>query len=227
MRWRTLLLPAVASIALLAGCTASPEPTPTPTPTTNGLENLAAEEIEARMHEALREAGSFRLAGTAEVEGQTTEVDLAVVGEAMEGSFVVMGIEVELLVAEDGTTYLRGGQALFGPLLGTELGDIGGKWIKLPATDDLGLIPDTEDFLAADSHYTKGEVTEYQGQPAITLVDSDGAKLYVSLVGEPYPLAIETAEGTLEFTDIGADITIEAPPADEVIEFSSLGSPMS
>jgi hypothetical protein len=224
MRWRTLLIPAVASVALLAGCTGTPDPAPTPTPTrtTNGLEDLEAQEIEARMNEALREAGSFRLSGTGEAEGQTAEVDLAVAGEQMQGSIVAMGIEFELLVTEDGTAYFRGGEELFGPLLGTELGDVAGKWIKLPASDDLGLIPDTEDFLAAEDQYTKGEVTEYKGQPAITLVDSDGAKLYVSLVGEPYPLAVETAEGTLEFSDIGEDITIEAPSPDEVFELPSM-----
>jgi hypothetical protein len=224
MRWRTLLIPAVASVALLAGCTGTPEPatTPTPTRTTNGLEDLEAQEIETRMNEALQEAGSFRLVGTAEAEGQTAEVDLAVAGEQMQGSIVALGIEFELLVTEDGTAYFRGGEELFGPLLGTELGDIAGKWIKLPASDDLGLIPDTEDFLAAEGEYTKGEVTEYEGRPAITLVDSDGAKLYVSLVGEPYPLAVETPDGTVEFTDIGADITIEAPSPDEVVELPSM-----
>jgi hypothetical protein len=222
MRLRTLLIPAVASLALLAGCTPAPEPEPSPTPTTNGIDALEVEQIEARMAEALEEAGSFRLSGTGEVEGQTADIDIAVAGKQLQGSFTVMGIEIEIIVTEDGTAYLRGGAELFGPLLGTELGDIVGKWIKIPADNDLGLIPDTSDFLAADDHYTKGEVTEYKGQPAITLVDTDGAKLYVSLVGEPYPLAVETAEGTLEFSDIGADITIEAPAADEVVEIPSM-----
>jgi hypothetical protein len=222
MRWRTLLLPAVASVTLLAGCTTTPDPEPTPTPSTNGIEDLEVEQIEARMAEALEEAGSFRLAGTGDVEGQTADIDIAVSGKQMQGSFGVMGIEIEIIVTGDGTAYLRGGAALFGPLLGTELGDIAGKWIKVPAESDLGLIPDTNDFLAAQDHYTKGEITEYKGQPAITLVDTDGAKIYVSLVGEPYPLAVETAEGTLEFTDIGADITIEAPPADEVVEIPTM-----
>src|SRR5690606_34229726 len=145
-----------------------------------------------------------------------------IAGKQLQGSFTVMGIEIEMVVTEDGTAYIRGGAELFGPLLGTDLGDVAGKWIKVPADDEFGLIPDTSDFLAAEEHYTKGEVTEYKAQPAITLVDSDGAKVYVSLVGEPYPLAVETPEGTLEFTDIGADITIEAPPADEVVEIPTM-----
>ncbi|MBX6750318.1 MAG: hypothetical protein IRY85_11730 [Micromonosporaceae bacterium] len=222
MRWRMLLIPAVASVALLAGCTTAPEPEPSPTPTTNGIDALEAEQIEARMSEALEKAGSFRISGTGDVEGQTADIDIAVAGKQMQGSFTVMGIEIEIIVAQDGTAYFKGGAELFGPLLGTELGDIAGKWIKIPANEDLGLIPDTNDFLAADGHYTKGEVTQYKGQPAITLVDTDGAKVYVSLVGEPYPLAVETAEGTLEFTDIGKDITIEAPSADEVLEIPTM-----
>jgi hypothetical protein len=223
MRWKNLLIPVVASVALLAGCTGTPEPAATPTPTTNGLEDLEAAQIEARMVEALEKAGSFRVTGTAEVEGQAADIDIAVSGKQMQGSFSVMGFQIEIVVAEDGTAYFRGGEELFGLFLGADLGDVSGKWIKFPADDDLGLVPDTEDFLAADGEYTKGEVTEYKGQPAITLVDSDGAKLYISLVGEPYPLAVETDEGTLEFTDIGEDITIEVPAEDEVVEIPSLG----
>jgi hypothetical protein len=221
MRLSKLLVPAVATIALLAGCTGSPEPTPSPTPTTNGVEELEAEEILRRATEALDEAGSFRLSGTGEQDGEATEVDIAVSGKQMQGSLTSNGFEIEFVVDEEGNSYLRGGIELFAAFLGLDLDAIAGKWIKTPPGDDNGLTPDVDDFVVADDHYTKGEVTEYEGQPAITLVDTDGTKLYISLVGEPYPLALVSAEGTLTFSDFGEDLTIEIPSADDVIDLPS------
>ena len=228
MRMRRLLAPALAATLLAAGCTATPTPgaSSTPTPTTNGLEALEAEEILERATEALQEAGSFRLSGSGEVEGQVMEVDFVVAGEQMQGSVTVMGLELELIVTEDGTSYVRGAQELFAAFLPPEaqaiLPQLAGKYVKVPPDQDPGLVPDSEDFLAPDGDFTKGEVTEYEGQPAITLVDAE-SELYISLVGEPYPLAIVSEEaGTMTFSDFGEDVTIEAPDEADVVDLEQM-----
>lgn len=227
MRLRMLLLPVVATAALVAaGCTGTPTPDPTPTPTleTNGVEDLEAEEILQRATDALDEAGSFRISGTGETEEGKTEVDAVYAGNLLQGTFTTADLEVEIIAAEDGL-YVRAGDELWQtyaaflpPEAQAMVPLLSGKYVKVPSALGQGLVPDSSDFIAPDGEFTKGEVTEYGGQPAITLVDSEGGELYISLVGEPYPLAYETAEGTIEFTEIGEDVTIEPPAAGDVVD---------
>lgn len=228
MRMRRLLAPALAAVLLAAGCTATPTPeaTPTPTETTNGLEELEADEILERATDALQEAGSFRLSGAGEVEGQAMEVDFVVAGEQMQGSLSVMGLELEIIVTEDGSSYVRGALELFAAFLPPEaqdmLASLSDKYVKVPPGQDQGLVPDSEDFLAPEGEFTKGEVTEYEGQPAITLVDAE-SELYISLVGEPYPLAIVTEDvGTMTFSDFGEDFDIEAPDEADIVDLEQM-----
>jgi hypothetical protein len=228
MRLRKLLAPALMATLLAAGCTTTPaaEPTPSPSETTNGLEELEADEILERATDALDEAGSFRLSGTGESDGEVMEVDFVVVGEQLEGSISMMGFTLDLVVTEDGTSYVRGAQDLFAAFLPPEaqalLAGLADKYIKVPAEQDPGLVPSSEDFLAPEGEFTKGEVTEYEGQPAITLVDGD-TTLYISLVGEPYPLAVVTeGVGTMTFSDFGKDFTIEAPDEADILDLEQL-----
>lgn len=227
MRLRMLLVPAVATVALLAGCTTTPtpEPTSTPTPTTNGLDAIEAEEILSRATEALEAAGSFRITGKGEADGETVEVDAVFAGEQVQGTFSVTGFELEILVTEDGSTYIRGGEDLFGSFLGEEaealLPLIAGKYVKLPGGEGSSFAPTPEDFITPEGEFTKGEVKAYKGQPAITLLNEDGDELYISLVGEPYPLAVVSTEGTMEFSDFGANVTIEAPADADVFDLST------
>jgi hypothetical protein len=224
MRLRMLLLPAVASVALLAGCAGTPTPEASPTPTTNGLDALEADEILQKATDALDEAGSFRLSGSGEEEGQPVEVDAVFAGDLLQGTFTTSGLEIEIIVAQEGT-YLKAGEELwesFSAMLPPDAANVvpllSGKWVKIPQGADGGLVPQASDFLTPSGDFTKGDVTEYDGHPAITLVDEDDSKLYISLVGEPYPLAIESAEGTLEFSEIGEDAEIEAPTGADVVD---------
>ena len=70
MRLKTLLIPAVATLALMAGCDKGGAEPPAPTPSTNGVENLTAEEILERATDALLDARSFRISGSGEVDGE-------------------------------------------------------------------------------------------------------------------------------------------------------------
>jgi hypothetical protein len=224
MRARFLLVPFVAAVALLAGCTTTPPVNVTPTPTTNGLEAMTAEEILDKAVEALGDAKSFRAVGKAESDGKAIEVDLTFAGDDAKGTITFEGVAVEVVQAS-GAAYMKADQAFWKMFLpaevqGLALPLIAGKYVKVPSSENI--IPSVEDLLKPNGSLKKGEVTTIGGKPAITIEDGDG-KMHISLIGKPYPIDLVSDAGTIEFKDIDADVTITAPPAAEVVDLSSLG----
>lgn len=225
MRARTLLLPVVASLALLAGCTQGPQ-TPA-APTSNGVENLSADEIKQKVAEAVADAGSFRVSGDMSIDGQAAKVEFVVSDGAMKGTAEAVGIgTVEMIFVND-TVYVKAGE-MIATMAGTELPAevlalIAGKWISLPTglgmEDSFDLEPDT--FMELSGEVTKGEVTEFEGQQVIELKSEDGTML-IALTGEPLPVAMVTEEGTVKFSDWGVSVDVEAPPAADVLDFMQL-----
>jgi hypothetical protein len=224
MRARMLLVPLAAAAALLAGCTTT-TPQVTPTPTTNGLEALTAEEILDKATDALGDAKSFRAVGKGESDGQAIEVDLTFAGDDAKGKITFDGSTVDV-VQVAGSSYMKADETFWKMFLPAEaqamaLPLIAGKYVKVPSAQSI--IPSVEDLLKPEGTVTKGEVTTVGAKPAITVQTTDG-KLHVSLVGQPYPIDIVSDEGTIEFKDVDADVTITAPPAAEVFDLSAFTS---
>ncbi len=230
MRLKTLLIPAAASLVLLAGCAqGGTEPTG---PSTNGVENLSAEEILEKATDALLDAKSFRVKGSGEVDGDKITIDAVFAGDYFDGEFTapVPGagtVEVGLVTTEDGT-YVRAGDDLWKAFLPAEahamLPLFSGKYVKVPAGAGAEFALDAKDILDPDGAITKGSVTEYKGQRVIELLDGSEGKMYVAIVGEPYPLAIVSSVGSFEFLEIDADVTVKAPPASDVLDLEQLMS---
>jgi hypothetical protein len=221
MRARILLVPLVAAAALLAGCTTATPPV-APTPTTNGLEALSADEILTKATAALEEAKSFKVSGKGAMEGQTVEIDLTFAGDDLEGSITMDGMAIDAVLVGD-AAYMKAEEDFWKLFLPAEVQPlalplIAGKYVKLPASQ-LPL-PKAGDLLKPEGSVTKGAVTTVAGKPAIELT-SEGGKLNVSLIGKPYPISLVGDEGTIEFTDFDAAVTIEAPPAAEVFDLSA------
>ncbi len=226
MRARMLLVPLAAAAALLAGCTTTtPQVNVTPTPTTNGLESMTADEILDKAIEALSDAKSFRAVGKGESDGQAIEVDLAFAGDDAKGKITFDGISVDVVQAS-GAAYMKAGEDFWKMFLPAEvqamaLPLVAGKYVKVPSSQSL--IPSVEDLLKPEGSLKKGEVTTVGDKPAITI--EDGAdKMHVSLIGKPYPIDLVSDEGTIEFKDVDADLTIAAPPAAEVVDLSGFTS---
>ncbi|WP_240134827.1 hypothetical protein [Streptomyces sp. MUM 178J] len=113
-----------------------------------------------------------------------------------------------------------------------------GRWIKVPEDegdpDDLAAICDVDIHLElADRSKTglaKGEDADVDGKKAAVLTKKSGAETftyYVSKDGEPYLLKF-TSEGgkepeSVQFADFNASLTVEAPPADQVLDPAKLG----
>jgi hypothetical protein len=226
-----LLVPLVASAALLAGCTGTPEPasSPSATATTNGVEELEADAIVDRAREAVEEAESVKATGEAEAEdGTTLAFELVYVGDDAAGTADVYGVDAELIkIGSD--VYINADPALYAAFVPEEqqplLAAIAGKWVKIDASLVVVFVPvqlTAVDWLEPVGTVTKGEITTINGTQAIGLEDSDGSEMFIAIEGEPYPLQY-TGEGfQIEFSDFGESVEIEAPPAADVVDIMAM-----
>jgi hypothetical protein len=225
MRIRTLLIPLVMAGALLAGCT-SVSPTTSPTPTTNGVEALEADQILDKATEALKAAQSFRFKGPASSGAFSYDLDIVFKGDDAKGSIQVLGISLEA-VKVGGAVYLKAPETLWTTLLPADqqavIAQFTGKYVKVPTVLVAAFIPTVDDLLEPSGTLTKGDIVTVDGKQAITLKDSDGSELHVSLEGQPYPIDIVAIDGRkVTFTEIDADVTIEAPAAADVFDLTAL-----
>jgi hypothetical protein len=110
-----------------------------------------------------------------------------------------------------------------------------GKWLLLPAdaTSDFSIFADGTSFARSvfgeQGAVEMSGVQEIKGVPAVGLVFSQtGGTLWVSARGEPLPIQFEEkgavgVTGVLIFSDFGAEVAIEAPPAERVVDIEKLG----
>jgi hypothetical protein len=223
-----LLLPAVASVALLAGCTGTPTPEETPTPTTNGVEALEADAILEEAQDAAASADSVRVEGTVTEADTTFTLDLVYAGADMQGTVDVFGVEADVIkIGSD--VYVMADTTLFEQFLSPEqqalLPLMEGKWVKVDQGLAVIFIPGVpltvEDLFTFTEPLEKGEVSEVDGTQVITVTDADGAEAQVAIEGEPYLLAISVEDEGFTF-EYGEDVTVEAPPAADVLDVMAL-----
>jgi hypothetical protein len=233
MRARLVLIPIAMAAALVAGCNTGggdPQATPTPTPSDNGVAALSAEEILNKAKTALAGAESFHVKGTGDDDGSPITVDVRFVGDDFAGTIAAEGLTTEVIrLGQD--IYLKAPDDFWKRVLppgqDAALILLRGKYVKGPAShpqlSGLADLADTDDMIAPQGTFTKGEVKTVAGSPAIGLVDSQGGSvLYISTVGEPVPLRLEGPNNTaLDFTEYGLVAPIEAPPATETLDISS------
>lgn len=233
MRVKVLLVPIVASVALLSACTpsGSAEPTAEPTPTTNGIESLSAEEILERAGEALEDAASYTLTGSVEfAETVSLGLDLTYADDDIQGTVDFLGAEVNVIKV-GGTLYINADPSFWISAIkdflpaatADELSGLSDQlsdgWASAPAALAGPFVPiplSVDDILGEDAvtaPLTKGEPTTLDGAPVITITDADGATFTVALTGEPYLLEIGSTEvdEPIVFSDFDKEVTIEEP----------------
>lgn len=233
----------VGGVALLAVLTACGGGDGTgATESTDDFADGSAEEITKAAGEAMQGVDSLRMAGEITTDGEQISLDMQVstVGDC-QGSLSLGGGSAEL-ISVGSETWFKPDEAFWrataGPQADQIISVVGDKWVVVPP-EEAGIaslcdLDELTDELASDDGdqpATKGETEEVDGQDAIVIEsetsDGDPLKGWVAVDGEHYILKMEVDQGaepgTITFSDFDEEVDIQAPPEDDVIDFSEMG----
>lgn len=230
-----LLLGGTAACSSGGGTTPSPSASPVPSAeaTPNGVEQLSADQILERASAAAKGAESVKVTAKTQEEAGEMSFEITMTKTGAQGTVTNAQGSLELLATPD-TIYIKG-DAKFNESYGGQGGAalLEGKWLSIPAdnpqaTPFRGLVSLETFFdglLTPESTPTKVAPKDVNGVRSVGL-KTDAGTLWVATTGEPYPVAIEPAEGqqgSVTMTDWNAPVTITAPPADQVVDVTKLG----
>ncbi|WP_158920746.1 hypothetical protein [Streptomyces sp. NBRC 109706] len=248
---------ATAAMLALAGCSSDDsgdeetEPTESDAPSEEepkddapeaggAFDGLEADEIGDLALAALEGADSLRLAATVQDAGEEMVMDLFLsregdcagsISAASQGSFEIIKLGDEAWVMPDTTFW----QTAIGATDPVVLSQVDGYYLygatNEPPMDSMVESCNLDTFLGSmtgNSHgLTRGEETEVDGTPVLTL-HSDDSTLLVASEGEPYPLRIESNDpadpSVIDFSAFDEPVPTDRPGADEVISVADLQS---
>lgn len=217
---------AVAGCLLLAGCGGAVTAAGSGA-AGNGVQGLTGEQILARALAAATGERSVLVEGTA--QGSTVKATLA--ATSADTTISGKGATVEVLKVGD-AHYVKGDQTYWASQVDAAAAKaFAGRYVKITAAQAasyktfLSIAAFFGDTLRPGGTVTKGDVTVVDGQRAIALVDSaDGSRLYIAVDGDALPLEVDkpgTGGGTVTFTRWGDPVSVSAPAAGDVLDFSS------
>jgi hypothetical protein len=201
----------------------------------NGLDKLDPAVALGKVTQELEEEGSFHVSGT--VSGGALDITYLVgqgaigtIGDAEGGASPVE------IVAADGRIYVAGDENFLIETVGEDAAKtIGGKWLLLAddSASEFDVLADGQKFAEAVFGDWTGQiettgVREVDGHPAIGfLFRETGSTLWVAATGDPRPLRFEEAgasggKGVLTFDSIGAEIELQVPGKDDVVDAEKL-----
>jgi hypothetical protein len=233
-----VMAPFIVCVLAVVACRDQPAPmeqiasSPQPGVAENGLDERSPEDALAEVIETLEDQGSYHVTGTS-AAGGTVDISFKV-GTGATGT---VGVRRPVtLVALDGRVYVTGDAEFMAENVGADAAErMAGKWLLLPAdaTSDFSIFADGTSFARSvfgeQGAVEMSGVQEIKGVPAVGLVFSQtGGTLWVSARGEPLPIQFEEkgavgVTGVLIFSDFGAEVAIEAPPAERVVDIEKLG----
>jgi hypothetical protein len=199
----------VAAALLLSACGSSP------------LEGKTGPQVADAAADALEEAGSVHVEGTAEQDGEEGEVDLHLQGDDVIGSITLGGMELELL-SVDGQVYLKGGPEFWASSGMPEeiAATFEDQWVIVPAEgaadfEEFSLAGIVDSFRNPESEIKKKVSSdEVDGKDVVVVEQEDGSTLAVADDDPSYPLSI-TEKGDspskLTFSRFGEKEKITAP----------------
>jgi hypothetical protein len=225
------------------GTSSSPAVGPTSgdlNPNSDAVDILAAADV------ALRAATSFDFdAKTVSADdGSTGETDVQVdSGGHAVGRITSAGGQILLRVA-DGVVYVKGPAAFYTSQFSLPDSSVAltlNKWVAAALTDTTfgtfsssstidGIADSLFNNVSSATLYTTA-TANINGVKAVGVTDGQGTVLYVSLKGEPYPLSLQTNPaavgatgntGSVTLSKFGQKFTTDIPPADQVVQWSSL-----
>lgn len=207
----------------------------------NGIESMTAAQILEASKAAAAKQSSVHIAGKGRSSGTTFSIDMSMVkGVGGAGTITMDGANFQV-VTTPSTLYFKADQAFWTKSgAGAMASVIGDKWVKVPSTDkSFGQLATLADFTTSVGQYlkptgtpSKGPTKTIAGQPAISLVDSDGGSLWIATTGDPLPLLIESTSsasasgdgGGLTFSEWNQVKPPTVPDDADVLDLSKLAA---
>jgi hypothetical protein len=196
------------------------------------LTSLSADEIFEKTKAAVAAAKSVHAVGDTIDRGTTVKLDLQVSETGSVGTLTAQGTTIEMLFAGD-AFFIKADKESWTALTGNAAAGevLEGRYVKVPTTAhelaDLRGFVDWDMFvkeaIMKDGLTTKGKTKAINGEEAIGLIDTQsGWTLWIPAEGKPLPLQVVDPGGnTIQLRDWGKPVSIETPPADQVIDLSA------
>lgn len=206
-----------------------------------GFTDKSYDEVKSAVIEDMKSAQAVHMSGTVAQGGKQLALDLSLdtAGEC-DGTISIDGATASVR-SVGGTSYFKGDdtfwKAVAGPSADMIVALVGDKWAKLPSSGDaFSSLCDLDEFtkqLDDDSGTTDPKVvgtSQVDGQEALELQSTEeGGTVHVFVTtADPHYILRMSKEGgadagSLDFTDYGKPLSIEAPTGDEVVDLSKLG----
>lgn len=233
---------ALLALASVAGCSSStttPEASVSASATTsnatepNGIAEKSAEQILKASRAAAEKASSVHVVIEQENAGTAVRTDITLSDQGSTGTLGQPDGQTADVVGTPDAVYIKGSS--FAQQLGPDVAaQVEGKWIKIPKDNPVAQsfagLSSVQEFistvLATPEKLKKLPVKDIDGVPAVGL-DSQQGSLWISTVGEPYPVEIMAPEGQngkMTLTEWNAPVTITPPPESDVVDISTLQS---
>lgn len=207
----------------------------------NGVAALTAKQIVSKSQTAAKAASSVHVKGTVVSQGESVTIDMRLKkGVGAKGTVAVGNSPVEILRIGD-AAYLKASKEFWTQVANATVGaKLADKYVKGSTKDatfssflsftDLSSMFDSI-FDTSSTGLQKVDGRTIAGRTTIGIKDPDptsGGTLFVATKGQPYPMLIEsvsgsTDKGSVAFDAWDEDVTLENPPADQVLDISNLG----
>jgi hypothetical protein len=214
---------------------------------TSALAGMSPDQIVQKSVADLKAASSVRITGKVVNSGQTIALNLTDV--AAKGCQGTIGLAAPAtssskavsgtanIVEADGIVYMKLSNSFFtsAGLPASEFSQVSGKYIKLTSGSNLASFaqlcnPSTLStaFAKEDTGFVKAGTATVNGQPTLAFKqpkNPSNGTVYVSESATPQILRIAgpAGQGSIDFSDYNASVTITAPPASQVIDGSKFG----
>jgi hypothetical protein len=200
---------------------------------------MSGKQVLTKAVDNLKTAHSFTVSGTAAETGTNVTIHLGfqpgkgctgTVSSAGKGSLTMVVIGTTAWVKPDNAYW----KAVAGSQASQAIATFGGKYLKGPTSDstiagltELCNLNSITSQLSQPANPDKGKVTTVSGKQAIPLTDTaKGGTLYVTNAASPLPIELVNnsgaTKGKLAF-DVGAPVSLTAPPASETVDASKYG----
>ncbi|WP_371480125.1 hypothetical protein [Kitasatospora sp. NBC_00315] len=220
---------------------------PSPSASSLAVDTLGADEIEKQAKAAMTALASLKVDGTMTVEGKKMTISLAADKKGDCAGTIGLGADGTIdLIRTGSQSWLKPDAAFWKSMAAKEGADakgsaavaelFKGRYIANAGSDaqveELAGMCDLVKGLGEDDGSTdkavKGKAGDVNGVKTISLdvTDSDGQvnTIQVATEGKPYLIKLEQTAGAepgeMVFSDFDKPLTVQAPPADNVIDFS-------